>query len=61
MLERIASALEAIRDELRAWRPPELTGCPHPTELRQDLSSMGEKWVRCKGCGADLIRTGSMG
>lgn len=50
--------LVAILAELQSWRTPsaEATGCPHPEGLQENLSSMGEKWIRCKGCGADLVR-----
>lgn len=50
--------LTAILGELQGWRQPQAgpAECPHPPDVQEDLSSMGEKWIRCRGCGADLVR-----
>lgn len=51
--------LVEIRDELRSWRSPApASECAHPVEAHQDLSSMGEKWIRCRVCKKDVIREG---
>lgn len=52
--------LVEIRDELRSWRAPAgPMPCEHPEPMRQDLSSMGEKWIRCRACKTDIIREGT--
>jgi len=55
--KRTNTLLVAVLAELQSWKAPQApAGCPHPDELLQDLSSMGERWIRCKGCGADVVR-----
>lgn len=48
--------LAGILAELQSWREPSApaTECPHPDEARQDLSSMGHHWVRCRACRTDI-------
>ena len=51
--------LTAILAELQSWRAPAgPVECPHPIEHQQDLSSMGERWVRCRLCKKDIVRMG---
>lgn len=55
--EQTRVVLVAMLAELQSWRAPEpASGCPHPEGMQQDMSSMGEKWIRCRACGADLVR-----
>lgn len=49
-LQQITVLLAEIRDELRSWKVPESTGCPHPAEQLMDLSDMREIHWRCKVC-----------
>lgn len=56
---RQEALLIEIRDELRSWRAPQAPQpCAHPEGALQDLSSMGEKWIRCRLCKVDVVREG---
>lgn len=50
------TVLTAVLAELQSWRTAAPTGCAHPEALQENLSSMGDTWIRCRGCGADLVR-----
>lgn len=55
-LVKTNALLLAVLTELQSWKGPAEVGCPHTEEMQVNLSSMGERWIRCKGCGTDLVR-----
>lgn len=56
-LRQIRTLQAAMLAELQSWRTgAEPQGCPHPEAHWQNLSTMGQKHIRCGLCGEDVIR-----
>lgn len=57
-LEQHNTLLTAILAELQSWRAPAAaeSECPHPETYWQDLSTMGNRHIRCGLCGGDVLR-----